>query len=959
MSINKNILLIILTAFGVLNADTIDIEAPQIRIINNKCGYFEISIKDSSSYYIDSNNKHVDRGIVQKPFLTDVKNFPDTLRLIGYDNERINYEFSATISVINKFDSAFALLLVADQKDPVTSKGNLGNIKIEYIPKIIEASPNKINFGIANVGNIHRLGMSLKALYESGLNVYNVRLKYASLYRIINKPINPYFLQPDSSLNIEIEYKPIYDNVSAGLYDLDTLFFESDCLTFAVPISGQGAIPKIEVEDHIFGTEVVGGIKCKFDTNSIPHDYGLNVRNIGTGRLLIKDVYLKNGEHFILNDINFPKNDEIDLYSGQTYPLRDVCFNPKIAGEVFDTLVVRNNANGPDSISILRGVGVLPGPYLSKLDFGRTRVNDSKEDFIYLRNNGDENIILTDIELSNISDFSIDKARINPPLTSKGIILLTENSVSENGTKVISIPIKFTPKSEFNKMVKIYPIFSDTVKYPKGLITNYIQGFGYLPKIELQNHVFPGRTLVNTQFPENGKITIRNTSWSAPLKIFSVRAYNAEIGAPEDYYFPNGLPNSFELKPYNIKELEVAFFPRTAGYRKMIVEIEHDAYSGREDSSVISIIEVTGIAYNKVISSSHYEFRQVLNCNLDTGKVKLYNISDTDIATIIRAEFISGDVEAFRILNNFYDEKVTLFPGNDYDLVVEFNPAAISNKSEYEAFAKVYSDLDTSVVIVSGNSFKYNAELDVADITGLAPGQLTKRVLPEFPFKPINVYFNSNVNFDSLHIQELKIEIAYKPSQIVFQNEFIKGDILRDWNNMIVYSKYITQDSAILVAEISDDELYLETGGVLFNPVFEIMLGDTNDINLNFVNAYFGNRDECISDTLMHGNIELSYCGDEMSRIYISLNNFELNSIYPNPLSDNTLQLDYTIAIDAPTEIAIYNANGKIVKYIENSFVSEGKYSKTIDLNNISSGIYFIKMTSGPFTKSTPLIISK
>ncbi|WP_395052516.1 endonuclease [Flavobacterium sp.] len=62
-------------------------------------------------------------------------------------------------------------------------------------------------------------------------------------------------------------------------------------------------------------------------------------------------------------------------------------------------------------------------------------------------------------------------------------------------------------------------------------------------------------------------------------------------------------------------------------------------------------------------------------------------------------------------------------------------------------------------------------------------------------------------------------------------------------------------------------------------------------------------------------------------------------SVYPNPTTDNKINIDSEIAIE---EIQLININGQIIKEIKNPIFTNNSYS----LENLPQGFYFLKLTS-------------
>lgn len=73
--------------------------------------------------------------------------------------------------------------------------------------------------------------------------------------------------------------------------------------------------------------------------------------------------------------------------------------------------------------------------------------------------------------------------------------------------------------------------------------------------------------------------------------------------------------------------------------------------------------------------------------------------------------------------------------------------------------------------------------------------------------------------------------------------------------------------------------------------------------------------------------------------------NYILSNNYPNPFNAFTT-IHYTVPHLSHVIINIFDILGREVKTLVNEVKSRGKYSLQFELNESSSGIYLIKMTS-------------
>ncbi len=68
-------------------------------------------------------------------------------------------------------------------------------------------------------------------------------------------------------------------------------------------------------------------------------------------------------------------------------------------------------------------------------------------------------------------------------------------------------------------------------------------------------------------------------------------------------------------------------------------------------------------------------------------------------------------------------------------------------------------------------------------------------------------------------------------------------------------------------------------------------------------------------------------------------------SVYPNPFTD-LINVSIYIEHSGMANIQIYDNRGKLIKTLKNGYFSEGEYNLPFILDNLSSGIYFCKLTT-------------
>jgi hypothetical protein len=85
---------------------------------------------------------------------------------------------------------------------------------------------------------------------------------------------------------------------------------------------------------------------------------------------------------------------------------------------------------------------------------------------------------------------------------------------------------------------------------------------------------------------------------------------------------------------------------------------------------------------------------------------------------------------------------------------------------------------------------------------------------------------------------------------------------------------------------------------------------------------------------------------------------YQLYQNYPNPFNPSTI-ISYYIPKEGNVVLKLYNILGQEIKTLVNERQSAGQYSIKFFASNISSGIYFYRLTSGNFSFSKKMILMK
>lgn len=86
--------------------------------------------------------------------------------------------------------------------------------------------------------------------------------------------------------------------------------------------------------------------------------------------------------------------------------------------------------------------------------------------------------------------------------------------------------------------------------------------------------------------------------------------------------------------------------------------------------------------------------------------------------------------------------------------------------------------------------------------------------------------------------------------------------------------------------------------------------------------------------------------------------NFHLFQNYPNPFNPTT-SIKYSVESIKYIQITVYDILGREITKLVNEEKFPGEYTISFDGSNLSSGIYFYRLTSGQYTETKKMILQK
>jgi len=89
-----------------------------------------------------------------------------------------------------------------------------------------------------------------------------------------------------------------------------------------------------------------------------------------------------------------------------------------------------------------------------------------------------------------------------------------------------------------------------------------------------------------------------------------------------------------------------------------------------------------------------------------------------------------------------------------------------------------------------------------------------------------------------------------------------------------------------------------------------------------------------------------------------SMNKYSLENNFPNPFNPST-SINFNIPVDGFVKLKVYDMAGREVATLVNEVRVAGSYSVEFNASNLTSGVYFYKLTSGNFSATKKMLLIK
>jgi hypothetical protein len=145
------------------------------------------------------------------------------------------------------------------------------------------------------------------------------------------------------------------------------------------------------------------------------------------------------------------------------------------------------------------------------------------------------------------------------------------------------------------------------------------------------------------------------------------------------------------------------------------------------------------------------------------------------------------------------------------------------------------------------------------------------------------------------------------------------------------------------------------TSGTLVTPTFNVYLNADSTLP---VSVALATKDyTCLVPAGDQSKVTMQLtCYAEGRLIKVGARTFGLKDPMPNPVTDVTT-VQYSTGLDVETIFDVIDGVGNIVKRIVTPVLPSADYELSLDVSNLGSGTYYLRMTSGPFVSTQPLMV--
>lgn len=682
-----------------------------------------------------------------------------------------------------------------------------------------------------------------------------------------------------------------------------------------------------------------------------------------------------------------------------------VIFTPKAVRSYKSLITFTADATLPKNFTVLEGIGIQPGLLVTGDDWGERLVDPnsyitkggtypyspyvSPNGAIVVSNDGSAVVTLKVPKIdSDINGSAFLYAVDGRSLTAPGVLdELFGNKTIQPGESFTS-PVTFDPKISGNHKL-VLKFESDAISTP----TSELKGIGVFPKSETANINF-GHSIVGTPKKVNA-VDFKVIEWENdyPLTITDFVATPSNAATTITDFAGNGTfrwdKNGILDKDGNVVTLPVTLQPND--YLRIRAEFE-PTVAGSFEATITTVSNAEIEPVSTWTATSEVEGSVMTPASAETCvnspivlRPKIKNLGTNKLVVSKVTIEPSSSVFVISLPGGFTLEPAGQ-PGDEKEIVITYTPTVETSNQVIKVIVEtssVTNPNDTTTITVSSKHVTQPSYslVSIGGGIGTAKSVEVNPGVGEAVGYTIFLNTTTGVPLAESMVFEVKVNYSKKFLGLSYSNRALKearvtiGSRLAElgWKvepNVTAFDT-LTNIETITLTFSGSPALKgsfgdLELATVKFDsylPWYKDSQGNVViDNKPTVIEHVILNNDPCVAYTSESSTVSLSpTCVDDLRPIKISASKYRLKPIAPNPVGSNGADVSFSVGgKNIFTEVKIYNSNSELVATIFSGTLNPGEYSARIPVENLSSGMYFIEMVSGPFTSSyEKLIINK
>lgn len=839
------------------------------------------------------------------------------------------------LRLLDPRQDAYAVLEV------ITRSGKRVVREYRYSAEAVVAEPPVVDFGVQPYGRLVEQTVVVRNPKPRQVTIKRLYLQAHSVdvFIILEPTSFPIVLEPAGQPGDRVEVR-IQATASSPQQRIDSLYAELSC--YPAPVAElriRGDEPVMWVDDADFGAVPLGMERMRM----------VRIESRGNIPLEITAVDWPDRTHFRTEGLleALP----LRLEPGQSHTFR-VYYKPTAAGNLDQTRALFTaNATRIKLYSDWKGRGIEAHVAIQGYDWGRRRVADA-----YARLDNPNygyrgevtitvtgNTVLNNVDVVLLDDpqfpgdqaaFYVDKSSLPPQL--------------QPGDRVV-LPAYFKPTEERAYQARVLVRGSDNNELREA--EDILRGIGLQPHVTAEGRDF-GTLLVGQSRQDVAPIVSQGTM-ELTVRDLGIVGDDADAFQIEAAFLQQVRERGLVLRPGESADVPITFTALRVGEHRARMRVISDAPETPEP-------ELIGRGISQGLAATDYDFgRHFVTTRVEqTAAVYVRNTGAARVY-VERIEKESGDINNFDVLTpaGFWIE-----PYSDYPIDVAFAPDA---ERSYSMRIRYVTNIGDAYSRVWGEGRRVYGVVRIGEYR-TTPGQefditveLTRHPNPALRPEDRDVTPGAIQAFEArVWYDERMLDPVLDPSAIT-----TAGTLTQGWG----------------VEYVSPLPKQAPPGGGEPLSAFQVKLTGTIPLQLNQeVNPLFRfrarsflapidqsalpvemvalNRPYVVIDE-QPGLLRLTVpCIENLRLVRLNSVGYGLQQVVPQPARGH-VQLRYSIGYSGWVRLELFNAMGERVALLLDQEQQAGEYELVLDTHSFPAGVYFYRLTSGPYSQTRRLDI--